>query len=63
MMPDPSGTRFKVPTPEEIAEACRELQDGWTEHEEASHRNWQVRIGDDGMPGIVRGKQDEGIQY
>jgi hypothetical protein len=61
MMRDPKGGQ-PVPTPEEIREACMAMKEGWTESEERAHRQWQVRINDDGQPGIVRTCEEEGIR-
>jgi len=63
MMPDPNGGS-PVPTPEEIAEYCRQKRESWTEEEEAAHRSWQVRINKDGTPGIMHVVAPyEGIQW
>ena len=41
-MQDPNNPAVTVPTPKEIAAACRKIKRRWNRVQEQGHRNWQL---------------------
>lgn len=41
-MKDPNNGAVIVPTPKEIAAACRKIQRRWSRVQEQGHRNWHL---------------------